>query len=49
MRKSYGPVKVVDGASFMVDQEEAFGLLEPSGASKTTIEILEGYGTPDDC
>jgi ABC-2 type transport system ATP-binding protein len=48
LRKSYGPLKAVDGVSFSVERGEIFGLLGPNGAGKTTtIEILEGLRSPD--
>ena len=46
--KSYGPIKAVDGISFVVKQGEVFGMLGPNGAGKTTtVEIIEGLRTPD--
>ncbi|HEX9036670.1 MAG TPA: ABC transporter ATP-binding protein [Ktedonobacterales bacterium] len=48
LRKAYGEVVAVDGASFTVQPGEIFALLGPNGAGKTTtIEILEGYRAPD--
>jgi ABC-2 type transport system ATP-binding protein len=48
LRKSYGPVKAVDGLSFQVARGEAFGMLGPNGAGKTTtVEIIEGLRTAD--
>jgi ABC-2 type transport system ATP-binding protein len=48
LRKTYGPVRAVDGVSFSVDRGEVFALLGPNGAGKTTtIEILEGFRERD--
>ncbi|HEX5535417.1 MAG TPA: ABC transporter ATP-binding protein [Actinomycetales bacterium] len=44
LRKSYGPIRAVEGLSFTVDTGEVFALLGPNGAGKTTtVEILEGH------
>lgn len=49
LKKSYGPIKAVDGISFSVSQGEIFALLGPNGAGKTTtIEILEGLRKKDE-
>jgi ABC-2 type transport system ATP-binding protein len=46
--KRYGEVRAVDGLSLTIAAGEVFGLLGPNGAGKTsTVEILEGYRTPD--
>jgi ABC-2 type transport system ATP-binding protein len=48
LRKSYGPVKAVDGVSLEVQQGEFFGILGPNGAGKTTtLEIIEGLREAD--
>jgi ABC-2 type transport system ATP-binding protein len=48
LRKSYGPVRAVDGISFEVSQGQFFGILGPNGAGKTTtLEIVEGLREAD--
>ncbi|MER6950353.1 ABC transporter ATP-binding protein [Nonomuraea sp. NPDC000554] len=48
LRKSYGAVEAVRGASFTVEHGEIFALLGPNGAGKsTTLEILEGFRARD--
>ncbi len=48
VKKSYGPLKAVDGVSFEVRAGEFFGILGPNGAGKTTtLEIIEGIRQPD--
>jgi ABC-2 type transport system ATP-binding protein len=48
LRKSYGPVRAVQGISFAVAEGEVFALLGPNGAGKTTtVEILEGFRSRD--
>jgi ABC-2 type transport system ATP-binding protein len=48
LRKSYGAVQAVRGASFNVGPGEIFALLGPNGAGKTTtLEILEGFRARD--
>jgi ABC-2 type transport system ATP-binding protein len=43
LKKSYGPVRAVDGIDFTVAKGEVFAFLGPNGAGKTTtVEILEG-------
>ncbi len=48
LRKSYGPVRAVDGVSFSVGMGEIFGMVGPNGAGKTTTtECVEGLRRPD--
>ena len=48
LRKSYGRVVAVDGASFSVEPGQLVGLLGPNGAGKsTTVAIIAGLVTPD--
>ena len=48
LRKSYGELEALRGASFEIAAGEIFGLLGPNGAGKTTtVEILEGYRERD--
>ncbi|MCL6543682.1 MAG: ABC transporter ATP-binding protein [Bryobacteraceae bacterium] len=47
LRKTYGPVVAVDGATFEVRTGEVFGLLGPNGAGKTTtIHCISGLLKP---
>jgi len=47
LRKAYGPVVAVDGATFEVRAGEVFGLLGPNGAGKTTtIHCISGLLKP---
>ena len=44
VRKRYGDLWALDGATFEIAFGECFALLGPNGAGKTTVtEILEGY------
>jgi len=48
VRKRYGDLDALDGATFDIRMGECFALLGPNGAGKTTAtEILEGYRTRD--
>jgi len=47
LRKSYGRVAAVDGASFSVEPGQLVGLLGPNGAGKTTLlNLLVGLRRP---
>ena len=48
LRKSYGRVVAVDGASLSVEPGQLVGLLGPNGAGKsTTVAMIAGLVTPD--
>lgn len=48
LRKTYGPVKAVDGVSLSVTAGEVFGLLGPNGAGKSTlIRMMTCLTRPD--
>jgi ABC-2 type transport system ATP-binding protein len=48
LRKRFGEVQAVDGATFSVEAGEVFGFLGPNGAGKsTTINMLTGLARPD--
>jgi len=48
VRKKYGDVTALDGASFMIERGEFFGILGPNGAGKSTlIEIMAGLRRAD--
>ena len=48
LRRAYGPVRAVDGASWSAAAGSVTALLGPNGAGKTTsVECLEGLTRPD--
>jgi ABC-2 type transport system ATP-binding protein len=48
LRKRYGEVQALDGATFSVREGEIFGLLGPNGAGKsTTVRVLVTLTQPD--
>jgi len=48
LRKTYGDLEALTGATFEARRGEIFGILGPNGAGKTTlIEILEGLRRPE--
>jgi len=48
LRKAFGGVKAVDGASFAVPRGKISGLIGPNGSGKTTtFNLLTGVATPD--
>jgi ABC-2 type transport system ATP-binding protein len=48
LRKSFGPVRAVDGIDVRIDPGEIVALLGPNGAGKTTtIDMVLGLGHPD--
>ena len=48
LRKTYGDLEALAGATFEARPGEIFGILGPNGAGKTTlIEILEGLRRPE--
>jgi ABC-2 type transport system ATP-binding protein len=49
LRKTYGPIKAVDGVTFQVRRGEIFGMVGPNGSGKTTtIECIEGLRRSDE-
>lgn len=48
LKFSYGPVRVLDGLSFDLEQREIFCILGPSGCGKTTLlKLLAGLLKPE--
>lgn len=48
LRRSFGPTRAVDGATWSADAGTVTAVLGPNGAGKTTtVECLEGLGRPD--
>jgi len=48
LKKSYGPLRAVNGLDLSIAKGEIFALLGPNGAGKTTaVEILAGFRTRD--
>ncbi len=49
VRKSYGPVRAVDGVDLEVRKGEFLSLLGPSGCGKTTLlRLVAGFEAPDE-
>src|SRR5436190_11219784 len=47
LRRAYGPLEAVRGLDLQIARGEVYALLGPNGAgTTTTVEILEGFGTP---
>jgi branched-chain amino acid transport system permease protein len=48
LRKRFGGVRAVDGASFAVREGSITGLIGPNGAGKSTLlELVSGFAAPD--
>jgi ABC-2 type transport system ATP-binding protein len=46
--KRYGPIRAVDGVSFVVNRGDILGFLGPNGAGKsTTMKMITGFLRPD--
>lgn len=48
VRKSFGGIKALQGASFSIDKTGIYGLIGPNGAGKTTLfDVITGQQVPD--
>lgn len=48
VRKRFGSIRAVDGASFSIERGSLTGLIGPNGSGKTTLfNIITGYLRPD--
>ncbi len=49
LTKRFGPLEVVSGVGFSIDEGEMFTLLGPSGCGKTTLlRLIAGFYAPDE-
>jgi len=49
LTKRFGPLAVVDGVDFSIEEGELFTLLGPSGCGKTTLlRLIAGFYAPDE-
>ena len=49
IKKAYGGVQALDGASIEVEQGTVAGLIGPNGSGKTTLfNVITGYARPDE-